>query len=120
MTSKEYALLAAKAIDEKKGAKISILDMEGISVITDYFVLCNGNTRVQTQAIAENVEKEMEQAGAKLVRREGYQEGKWILLDFVSIIVHIFQVEEREFYNLERLWGDAPIASYQDGSYVQL
>lgn len=120
MNSKELAFQAAMAIDEKKGKKISMLNLDGISVITDYFILCNGNTRVQTQAIADNVEEEMEKAGAKLVRREGYQEGKWILLDFVSIIVHIFQEEEREFYKLERLWGDAPITHYQDGTHVQL
>lgn len=108
MKSKDLAILAAAAISEKKGSNINILQIEGISLISDYFIIANGNTRVQTQAIAENVAKKIEETGLKLLRREGYAEGRWILLDFSSIIVHIFQQEEREFYSLERLWGDAP------------
>lgn len=108
MKSKDVAILAAAAISEKKGSNINILQIEGISLITDYFIIANGNSRVQTQAIAENVAKKIEEAGLKLLRREGFTEGRWILLDFSLIIVHIFQQEEREFYNLERLWGDAP------------
>ncbi|PKM90777.1 MAG: ribosome silencing factor [Firmicutes bacterium HGW-Firmicutes-12] len=108
MTSQELAMLAAEAISEKKGSRINVLHLEGLTVIADYFILANGNSRVQTQAIAENVEKKLEEAGVKLLRKEGYAEGRWILLDFAFIIVHIFQQEEREFYNLERIWGDAP------------
>lgn len=112
MTSKDLALLAAKAIDEKKGRDIAILQLEELSLITDYFVISTGGSRVQTQAIADNVEEKMEQAGSRLYRREGYPEGRWILLDFGSTIVHIFQEEERQFYNLERLWADAPKIHY--------
>ncbi|MDX9873029.1 MAG: ribosome silencing factor [Clostridia bacterium] len=108
MTSRDLAILAAEAINEKKGTDIHILHIEEISPITDYFILANGSSRVQTQALAENVEKRVEEAGGKLARREGYPEGRWILLDFTSIIVHIFQKDERELYSLERLWGDAP------------
>lgn len=108
MTSRDLAILAAEAVAEKKGTDIHILQIEEISPITDYFILANGTSRVQTQAIAENVEKRIEEAGEKLARREGYNEGRWILLDFTSVIVHIFQKEERELYSLERLWGDAP------------
>lgn len=113
MESKEKAMLVAKAIDEKKGRHLSILKLEELSSITDYFVLCNGNSRVQTQAIADNVKEKMEKAEFKLLRREGYPEGRWILLDFGSVLVHIFQEEEREFYKLERLWGDAPVIAYE-------
>ncbi|MGI6144525.1 MAG: ribosome silencing factor [Peptococcia bacterium] len=114
MESKEKALLACKAIDDKKGQKIILLELNGISLLTDFFIICSGNSRTQTQAIADNVEKEMKEAGLFLNRREGYAEGRWILLDYGTVIIHIFQEEEREFYNLERLWGDAQITYYQD------
>jgi len=113
MDSRELALLAAKAMDDKKARDISILELKDLSLITDYFVLANGTSRTQTQAIADNVEEELEKAGLKLIRREGYPEGRWILLDFGLIIAHIFQEEERLFYNLERLWGDAPRLQYE-------
>lgn len=114
MNSIELAKLAAAAIDEKKGYDIRILELRDISVIADYFIIASGNSRVQTQAIADNVEERIAKAGVRLGRREGYPEGKWILLDFGAVIVHIFQGEERNFYNLERLWGDAPQIDLQD------
>lgn len=113
MESKDIALLAAKAMDDKKARDIMILELEELSLITDYFVLANGTSRTQTQAIADNVEEVLGKEGHKLFRREGYPEGRWILLDFGSIIVHVFQEEERLFYNLERLWGDAPRLPYE-------
>jgi len=108
MLSREIAELAAKAIAEKKGREITIIMLEELSLITDYFVIASGNSRVQTRAIADHVEEEMNKAGLRLARREGYPEGRWILMDYGQVIVHIFQDEEREFYNLERLWADAP------------
>jgi len=114
MNSKELALLACKAIDDKKGQKTLLLELNGISLLTDFFIICNGNSRTQTQAIADNVEKEMKEAGFIHSRREGYPEGRWILLDYGTVIIHIFQEEEREFYNLERLWGDAQRTYYED------
>lgn len=114
MTSKEIALLVCKAIDEKKGKNILQLELANVSLIADYFIICNGNSRAQTQAIADHVEEEMKKAGHYLARREGYAEGKWVLQDYGSVIVHIFQEEERHFYNLERLWGDAAAIHYTD------
>lgn len=113
MESKEIALLAAQAIAGKKGWDITILQLQDLSVITDFFIIANGNSRVQTQALADHVEEEMTGAGIKLFRREGYPDGRWILLDFGAVIVHIFQEEERNFYNLERLWADAPQIPFQ-------
>lgn len=114
MDSKEIAREICKAIDDKKGKNILLLGLEGISLLTDYFVICSGNSRVQTQAIADHVEKEMGKEEVFLNRREGYAEGRWILQDYGVVIVHIFQEEERQFYNLERLWGDASITRYDD------
>lgn len=114
MNSKEIALLACKAIDEKKGKNILQLELGEVSLIADYFIICNGTSRAQTQAIADHVEEEMKKAGLYLARREGYAEGKWVVQDYGSVIVHIFQEEERQFYNLERLWGDATALHYSD------
>ncbi len=113
MNSRETAFMAAKAIDDKKGWNITILELKKVSLIADYFVLANGNSRIQTQAIADSIEEELKEAGISLIRREGYTAGTWILLDYGVIIVHIFQKEEREFYSLERLWGDAPNIPFQ-------
>ncbi len=107
MNSRELVTKAVKAIREKKGNNIIILQMKDLSALTDYYVLANGNSRVQTQAIADEIKDEMAKVGISFARKEGYAEGRWILLDFGNVIVHIFQEEEREFYSLERLWGDA-------------
>ena len=114
MKNKELVQEICKVIAAKKGENIVIINLEGISLLADYFIICNGNSRVQTQAIADYLEKEMSQQGLFLERREGYTEGCWILQDYGSIIVHIFLTETREFYNLERLWGDAEIIQYRE------
>lgn len=115
MNSKELAQIATQAMQEKKGWDIKILGLHDLSVLTDYFVICNGNSRVQTRAIADFVEEKLVEVGVNVARREGYNEGRWILLDFGDIIVHVFQEEERTFYNLERLWGDASSISVNEG-----
>lgn len=112
--SKEIAVFACRAISAKKGKRIIILDLAGVSLITDYFIVCSANSRTQTKAIADHVEEEMKKAGILLGRREGYAEGRWILEDFGNVIIHIFLEEEREFYNLERLWGDAPLMEFTE------
>jgi len=114
MESKELAILSARAMDERKGSKIAILKVEDLSTLTDYFVVGTGTSRVQTQSMAENIEKEMEKAGITSKRVEGLQEGRWILMDYGQIIIHIFQEDERNFYNLERLWADAPALAREE------
>ncbi len=105
---KEWAQLAADVADSKKARDVIILDISELSVIADCFVICSANSRTQVQAIADAVEERLELAGLRCKGSEGHDEGKWVLLDFGDVIVHIFQEEEREFFGLERLWGDAP------------
>lgn len=86
-----------------------ILNLKGITLIADYFVLLSGRSSTQVQAIADSIEERLTEQGIKLLRREGYQEARWILLDFGSVVVHVFREEDRRFYSLERLWGDARV-----------
>lgn len=114
MDAKAIAELAAKLISDKKGRRITVLYLGELSLLCDYFVICHGGTRVQTQAIADYLDEGLGKVGIHQGRKEGYQEGRWILLDFGQVIVHIFQEEERVFYNLERLWGDAPQLDFRE------
>ncbi len=107
MTSLEIARLAAKALDDKKGRSIRVLKTEDVTVIADYFVIASGTSTTQVKALAGEVEYRLEQAGVKLCRTEGYDSGGWVLLDFNTVIVHVFMPEAREFYSLEKLWADA-------------
>jgi len=108
ISSKEYARVAAVAASEKKATDIVAIEVAELLVVTDYFVICTGNTDIQVRAIAEEVEDRLRDAGIKPIGREGVAEGKWVLLDFGDLVVHVFQPEERDFYRLEKLWGDAP------------
>ena len=97
------AALAENALD------MVILNVGELTIIADYFIICNGRSTVQIRSIAENVEKVLqEQEGLLPLRRDGLEQGKWVILDYGSVIVHIFRQEERDYYKLERLWGDAP------------
>ncbi|WP_062355674.1 ribosome silencing factor [Bacillus kwashiorkori] len=100
--------MAVKALDDKKAENIVVLNMQGISMLADYFIICHGNSDKQVQAIAKEVREKAEESGHLVKRLEGYDEARWILIDLGEIIVHVFHREDREYYNLERLWGDAP------------
>ena len=107
MTPKEMALIAAKALDDKKGKGISAIEIVDLTTIADYFVIANGTSNTQINALCGAVEKALhEQAGEDPLRREGYRDGTWVLLDYGCIVVHVFDSEAREFYSLERLWSD--------------
>ena len=109
MTPRDYALIAAAAADSKKGRDIVIQHVSELLVVTDYFVIATGGNDRQVRAIAEEIEDQLrEKAGLKPIGREGVDEGKWVLLDFGELIVHVFQPETREFYRIETLWNDAP------------
>ena len=107
MTPKELAIIAAKALDEKKGKEISAIEIADLTTIADYFVLASGTSNTQINALSGAVEKALkEQTGEEPLRREGYRDGTWVLLDYGCVVVHIFSQEARVFYSLERLWKD--------------
>lgn len=104
---KELALMAAKALSEKKGREIQVLEISDLTTLADYFVMATGSSNTQINALVDNVEKVLtEQAGEEPLHREGYRGGTWVLLDYGCIAVHVFSAEAREFYGLERLWRD--------------
>ena len=104
----DLAATAARAASEKQAHDILLLDVREVFVITDYFLIASGSSDRQVRTIAEEIERAARARGARAVRREGEREGRWILLDFVDFIAHVFLDEDREFYGLERLWADAP------------
>jgi ribosome-associated protein len=106
--SREKALACARAAIDKKAEHVKILDLTEISGFTDYFVICSGMSDRQVQAISESVEFAMESVGFEPVSTEGYAEGRWVLMDFGDVVVHIFLDALREYYDLENLWIDAP------------
>ena len=101
--------LAKEAVEEKKALNPVILDLNGVSKVTDYFLICSGQSPVQVRSIADNILDKMKDEGIHLPKKEGYQEGRWILLDFGHMVVHIMQPDERNFYALENLWHDAKV-----------
>jgi ribosome-associated protein len=106
--SREIAVAAAQAASDKKAHDILVLDMRDVFILTDYFIICSGNTDRQVGSILEAVQERLAAMGIKPVRREGEQHKRWVLLDYIDVVVHIFRQEEREYYEIERLWKDAP------------
>jgi len=98
----------------KQGRDLAILDVHELIVITDYFVICSGTSERQVKTIVDEVERSLRDLDRKPVRREGETEGRWVLLDYVDVVVHVFAEEEREYYDLERLWRDAPRVPLDD------
>jgi ribosome-associated protein len=116
--SREAALAAARAAVGKQARDVAILDVHGLIVITDYFVICSGGTERQVRTIVDEIEKALRDMDRKPVRREGETEGRWVLLDYVDVVVHCFAEEEREYYDLERLWRDAPRVELEDRGHA--
>ncbi len=106
MKTKEMAKIAIKAMEDKKAEDIRVIDISQVSVIADYFIIANGNNRSQIQALSDAVEEALGRAGYPLKQKEGYHNANWVLLDFGDVIFHIFDKENRLFYDLERLWFD--------------
>lgn len=108
LSSQEKALLCAKIADSYKAQRLSVLSMENLCNFTDYFVICSGQSTKQVQGIADHIEEEMEKAGYRPIGIEGLREGRWVLMDYDDVIVHVFHEPVREMYDLESLWSDAP------------
>jgi ribosome-associated protein len=106
--ARRLALVAATAAADKKATDVLVLDVSDQLVITDCFVIASASNERLVSAIVDNVEEKMREAGTKPVRREGAREGRWVLLDFVDVVVHVQHSDERSFYALERLWKDCP------------
>ena len=104
---KKVALLAAEAAEDKKAKDIDVLSVEELTIVSDYFVICSGNTEVQVKAIARGIEEKLGENNIEPQNVAGASEGRWILLDYADVIVHVFHKNERDFYELERLWADA-------------
>lgn len=114
MNSTELAHQISETIFSKKGFDVSIIDLRKLVTFTDYFVLCSADSNVQVKAIADQVDKALSDEGIKCWHREGLKALSWVLMDYVDVVVHIFKKDAREFYNLEKLWGDAPTKKMKD------
>lgn len=114
MDSKKFAYLISEKIFNKKGDDVILINLKKVASFADYFIICSADSDVQVRAIADEIEKSLRDEGIKCWHKEGYTALKWVLLDYVDVVVHVFQKESRLFYNLEKLWGDAPTESLTD------
>lgn len=116
----EQALAAARAASSKMATDIVILDVRTLIGITDYFVICSGRNERQVATIVEEIEKQLGAEGIDTYRREGDRQARWVLLDYLDFVVHVFHTEEREYYELERLWRDADRVDVTDDGEVDV
>ncbi|SER79872.1 ribosome silencing factor [Salisediminibacterium halotolerans] len=108
MNVQETLAMAVKAIDDKNGHDVNTLDMSGISSTADYFVICHGNSETQVEAIVREIKDKAQENGIETGRIEGLESARWVLVDLKAVVVHVFHKDERTYYNLEKLWSDAP------------
>ena len=106
-TPKEVAAIAAKALDDRKGVDIALLEIAEVTTLADHFLICTGTSSTHVKSLCDSVEEALDNAGEPALRREGHRGGTWVLLDYGCLVVHVFTEETRQFYDLERLWGDA-------------
>ena len=107
LTPKEIAIAVTKALDEKKGMDIKLLKIDRVSSLADYFLICTGTSNTHVRTLCDYAEFVLEELGEPMLGREGHRGNSWELLDYGTIVVHVFTEEAREFYSLERLWADA-------------
>ena len=105
MDTKEKVLELCKILYDKKATDIEAIQVGEATIVADWFIICSGNVVNQVKALCDEVEEKSESVGCKLIRKDGYEAGKWVVLDFGDILVHIFQKEEREYYNIDHLWS---------------
>ena len=113
-TAKEVALAVTKALDDKKGQNIKLLKIDRVSSLADYFLICTGTSSTHVKTLCDYAEYTLEQLGETMLSREGHRGNSWELLDYGSIVVHVFTEEARRFYDLERLWADAQVVDLKD------
>ena len=113
-SAKEVALTVTKALDEKKGMDIKLLKIDKVSSLADYFLICTGTSNTHVKTLCDYAEYSMDQLGEPMLGREGHRGNTWELLDFGSVVVHIFTPDAREFYSLDRLWADAEVIDLSD------
>lgn len=113
-TGKEMAQLACKALEDKKGQDIKIIDIHEVSVIADYFIIASGSNQNQVQAMVDHVDEQLGRAGYEAKQIEGTKNSSWILMDYGDLIIHIFDEENRLFYDLERIWRDGKILDAEE------
>ncbi len=114
MTAKQVAYEVTKALDSKKGQDIQLLKIDQVSSLADYFLICTGTSNTHVKTLCDHAEYTLEQLGEPMLGREGHRGNSWELLDFGSIVVHVFTQEAREFYSLERLWADAELVDISE------
>ena len=112
--AKNMALLACEALEDKKASDIKVIDIEQITTLADYFIIASGSNRNQVQAMADNVEEVLGKAGVHPKQIEGYQTANWILMDYGDVVIHIFDEENRLFYDLERIWRDGKVVEKEE------
>mgnify|MGYP002652346817 CR=1 FL=1 len=117
MNSEELLNIAVEATENKKAEDVISLNMQGISDMTDYFVICHGNNEKQVQSIARAVKDAANEAEIEVKRMEGFNDARWILIDLANVVVHVFHKDERDYYNIEKLYRDAPLESYRQAVY---
>ncbi len=114
LTAREVALATTKALDEKKGLDIKLIRIDRVSSLADYFLICTGTSNTHVKTLCDYAEYTLEQLGEPMLGREGHRGNTWELLDYGSIVVHVFTEEARKFYDLERLWADGEVINIDD------
>lgn len=114
MNIKKVVAKTAQLVWNKKGQDVIIMDLRGITTVTDYFILASGESESHIKAIAEHIERELRKDKIKPWHKEGYQQLNWVLMDYIEFVVHIFKPEVRQYYSLEKLWADAEITKLED------
>lgn len=109
MTPEAIMALVVEAAEDKKAMNVVALNLQGISLVADYFVICHGNSETQVQAIATEARKKAQEHGVRIRGYEGVDTARWVLLDLGDVVLHVFHRDDREYYNIERLWSDAKV-----------
>ena len=119
MDSRDLAYRITELIFAKKGYDVKILDLKNIISFADYFIICTADSDTQVKAIADEIDKTLKDDGIRYWHKEGYSALSWVLLDYVDVVVHVFKKEARLYYNLEKLWGDAPVTEVEDPALIK-